>query len=145
MPCLISASTLFCVETRGVESTRPLPVVSSADSATSRLNAPLIDPSCSPTALVAPWHRQIDGRRRAAVASRARARRRAIRCSGTRGSSCCRAPDSTLAVESPLDAERALEILVDLDDPRFDLDLRLRPVERRDQARSRSSRDPEGP
>ena len=54
MPCLISASTLFCVDTRGVDSTRPLPVVSSADSATSRLNAPLTEPSCSPTALGAP-------------------------------------------------------------------------------------------
>src|SRR5512142_51589 len=46
---------LFCVDTRGVDSTRPLPVVSRADSATSRLNAPLIEPSCSPTALVAPF------------------------------------------------------------------------------------------
>src|SRR4051812_20806951 len=45
---------LFCVETRGVESTRPLPLVSRADNATSRLKAPLIDPSWSPTALVAP-------------------------------------------------------------------------------------------
>src|SRR4051794_27929765 len=45
---------LFCVVTRGVDSTRPLPDVSSADNATSRLNAPLIDPSASPTALLAP-------------------------------------------------------------------------------------------
>src|SRR5256885_797592 len=45
---------LFCVVTRGVERMRPLPVVSSADSARSRLNAPLTDPSARPTALVAP-------------------------------------------------------------------------------------------
>src|SRR5579872_2328803 len=45
---------LFCVVTRGVERMRPLPDVSSADSATSRLNEPLTDPSARPTALVAP-------------------------------------------------------------------------------------------
>jgi len=39
---------LFCVVRRGVESTRPLPVFSSAVSATSRLNAPLIEPSARP-------------------------------------------------------------------------------------------------
>src|SRR5207247_4423565 len=53
MPCTISAVTLFNVETFGVDSKRPLPELSSADSATSRLNAPLIAPSCRPTALVA--------------------------------------------------------------------------------------------
>src|SRR3954451_19857474 len=45
---------LFCVVTRGVDRMRPLPVVSSADNATSRLNAPFTDPSARPTALVAP-------------------------------------------------------------------------------------------
>src|SRR5215467_10675067 len=45
---------LFCVDTRGVDSTRPLPVVSRADSATSRLNAPLTEPRCRPAALDAP-------------------------------------------------------------------------------------------
>src|SRR5438093_7398364 len=45
---------LFCVVTRGVDRMRPLPDVSSADNATSRLKAPLIDPSASPTALLAP-------------------------------------------------------------------------------------------
>ena len=54
VPCVISAATLFCVVTRGVDRMRPLPDVSSAVSATSRLNAPLIDPSARPTALVAP-------------------------------------------------------------------------------------------
>src|SRR5438477_12158911 len=44
---------LFCVVTRGFERMRPLPVVSSAESATSRLNAPFTDPSARPTALVA--------------------------------------------------------------------------------------------
>src|SRR5262245_38690867 len=51
MPCVISAAMLFRVDTFGVDSSRPLPDVSSADSATSRLNAPLIDPSIRPTAL----------------------------------------------------------------------------------------------
>ena len=37
------------------------------------------------------------------------------------------------AVEAPLHAERAREVLVRLDDARFDLDLRLRAVERVDQ------------
>src|SRR5580658_5376975 len=45
---------LFWVETRGVDSTRALPFDSSADSCASRLNAPLIEPSARPTALVAP-------------------------------------------------------------------------------------------
>src|SRR5215207_8447571 len=54
MPCVISASVLFCVETRGVDRILPLPLDSSADSATSRLKAPLIDPSARPTALVGP-------------------------------------------------------------------------------------------
>src|SRR5262245_40935726 len=44
---------LFCVVTRGVESSRPLPLRSSAVRATSRLNAPLIEPSARPTALLA--------------------------------------------------------------------------------------------
>src|ERR1019366_6993659 len=50
---MISASTLFCIVTRGVERRRPLPELSSADRATSRLKAPLTEPSCRPTALVA--------------------------------------------------------------------------------------------
>src|SRR5512145_3143374 len=54
MPCVISAATLFKVETFGVDSRRPLPFRSSAVSATSRLNAPLIDPIVRPTALLAP-------------------------------------------------------------------------------------------
>src|SRR5437773_6615722 len=45
---------LFCVVTRGVERIRPWPDVSSAVSATSRLKAPLIDPSARPAALEAP-------------------------------------------------------------------------------------------
>src|SRR3989338_5415242 len=53
-PCVISAATLLRVDTFGVDSSRPLPDRSSADKATSRLNAPLIAPSCRPTALVAP-------------------------------------------------------------------------------------------
>ena len=54
---------------------------------------------------------------------------------------------STRAVEAPLDAERAREVLVGLDDARFDLDLRLRAIERRRSAsvavvrRSGRSRD----
>src|SRR5262249_14728293 len=52
-PWATSASTLFCVETLGVERRRALPVLSAAESATSRLNAPLTDPSANPTALVA--------------------------------------------------------------------------------------------
>ena len=51
-PCVISASTLFCVVTRGVDSRRPLPADSRAVSAMSRFNAPLIDPSAMPTALL---------------------------------------------------------------------------------------------
>jgi hypothetical protein len=43
-PCVISAAMLFCVVTRGVDSRRPLPLFSSAVSATSRLKAPFIDP-----------------------------------------------------------------------------------------------------
>src|SRR5439155_11431528 len=42
---------LFCVVTRGFDRILPLPVVSSAESATSRLNAPFTDPSARPTAL----------------------------------------------------------------------------------------------
>src|ERR1700680_4898166 len=53
-PCVISAATLFCVVTRGVDSRRPLPLFSSAERATSRLKAPLIDPSARLTALAAP-------------------------------------------------------------------------------------------
>src|SRR5689334_4359785 len=45
---------LFCVVTRGVDSRRPLPVLSSAVKATSRLNDPLTAPSARPTALDAP-------------------------------------------------------------------------------------------
>src|SRR5690606_40019890 len=48
-PCVISASMLFCVDTRGVDSSRPCPVSSSADSATSRLMAPLMEPTARPT------------------------------------------------------------------------------------------------
>src|SRR6266851_3693253 len=50
-PCLISASPLFWVDTRGVERMRTWPLVSAADSATSRLNAPLTEPSANPIAL----------------------------------------------------------------------------------------------
>ena len=52
-PCVTSASTLFNVVTRGVDRMRPFPVDSSAVRATSRLNAPLTEPSARPTALVA--------------------------------------------------------------------------------------------
>src|SRR5204862_1898781 len=52
-PCVISAAMLFSVDTFGVESSRPLPELSSAESATSRLNEPLTEPSVNPTALVA--------------------------------------------------------------------------------------------
>src|SRR5689334_23347093 len=53
-PWVISAATLLSVDTFGVESRRPLPEVSSAVNATSRLNAPLTEPSVRPTALVGP-------------------------------------------------------------------------------------------
>src|SRR3954447_8248177 len=43
---------LFCAETRGVDSTRRLPALSAAVIATSRLNAPLIEPSEIPAPLV---------------------------------------------------------------------------------------------
>ena len=52
-PCVISAATLFCVATRGVERMRPWPDDSSADKATSRLTAPLTEPSARPIPLVA--------------------------------------------------------------------------------------------
>src|SRR4029453_15478755 len=52
-PCATSASMLFWVVNRGVDSTRPLPLRSSAFSATSRLKAPLTAPSAMPTAVVA--------------------------------------------------------------------------------------------
>ena len=49
-------SKICCgVVSRGVDRMRPLPVFSSAVSATSRLNAPLIDPSARPIAEVAAW------------------------------------------------------------------------------------------
>src|SRR5436190_18318365 len=54
-PCVISAAMLFCVVTRGVDSRRPLPLVSSAERATSRLKAPLTDPSARFTALGGPF------------------------------------------------------------------------------------------
>src|SRR5262245_57055463 len=44
---------LFWVDTRGVDSRRPLPLRSRAVNATSRLNERLIDPSARPTPLVA--------------------------------------------------------------------------------------------
>ena len=82
--------------------------------------------------------RQIDGGRRRrrsgrtlerpdASAQRAAVREREVRRVAERGID---AP-----VEAPLDAELAREVAVGLDDPRFDLDLRLRLVERFDQLR----------
>src|SRR5216684_812785 len=50
-PCVISAATLLSVDTFGVDRSRRLPLASAALSATSRLKAPLIEPSASPTAL----------------------------------------------------------------------------------------------
>ena len=49
-PCATSAVWLFCVVRRGVDRMRPLPLFSSAVSATSRLKAPLIEPSARPIA-----------------------------------------------------------------------------------------------
>src|SRR5262245_60741312 len=46
---------LFWVDTRGVESSRPLPAFSRADRATSRLIAPFTEPSARPRALLAPF------------------------------------------------------------------------------------------
>ena len=116
----------------------PCPVVSSADSATSRLNAPLTEPEREP-----------DGARRAGDAQVDRGRR----VVGRRLAGPCVPPVRPVtlpwfgnasgvvlpsagvdaAVEAPLHAERAREVAVRLDDARFDLDLRLRPVERVDQ------------
>src|SRR5438093_3990549 len=53
-PWVISAATLFWVVTLGVDRIRPLPLASRADSWTSRLKAPLIEPSARPMALDAP-------------------------------------------------------------------------------------------
>src|SRR4029077_11967422 len=53
-PWVISAATLLRVETFGVDNSRPLPELSSAESATSRLNAPLTEPRVNPTTLLAP-------------------------------------------------------------------------------------------
>ena len=137
---------------------RPLPVFSSAVSATSRLNAPLIDPSARPIADDARRGRQVDGRRRvvvrAAVPPRIGApalracRRRGRRSMPLFGNArpvvlpICRVG---AAVEAPLDADRAGEVARGLDDARFDLDLRLRPVERADQRCARSAGDRAGP
>ncbi len=52
-PCITCASTLFSVDTRGVDRIRPLPDCSSAVNAMSRLKAPFTDPSEMPTPLVA--------------------------------------------------------------------------------------------
>src|SRR5437870_558044 len=64
---------LFCVDTRGFESTRPFPELSIAVSATSRLNAPLTDPSARPIALVGPGPPQLTPIGCAASALRQRA------------------------------------------------------------------------
>src|SRR6266853_2037551 len=51
---VMARCVLFNVDTFGVDNSRPLPELSSAESATSRLNAPLTEPRVNPTALVAP-------------------------------------------------------------------------------------------
>src|SRR6266853_64307 len=51
---VMARCVLFSVDTFGVDNSRPLPELSSAESATSRLNAPLTEPRVNPTALVAP-------------------------------------------------------------------------------------------
>ena len=135
MPCVISASTLFCVDTRGVESRRPLPLVSSADSATSRLNAPFTEPSARPTALVAPPHAQVDSGRLCRPAGPCVAAGAPAKAAAVRKREVRRVAERRIdaAVEAPLDAELPREVLVRLDDARLDLDLRLRLVERVDQ------------
>ena len=132
-PCVISASPLFCVDTRGVDRTRRLPELSAAESARSRLNAPLIEPSARPTALVGAGRAEVHaGRLRGRTlnpagpaAEAAVVREREVRRVAERRIDA--------AVEAPLHAERARVILVRLHDARFDLDLRLRLVEGRDQ------------
>ena len=155
-PCVISASTLFCVVTRGVDRMRPLPDRSSADSAMSRLNAPLIEPSASPTALVA--RRHAPGSTAVPADRRGLARMsvpapRALQAAG-------RPPSEPLfgnarpvvlpmfgvdaAVEAPLHAERPGEVARRRDDARLDLDLRLGAIERRRAAARRCRAAPAG-
>ena len=138
MPCVISASTLFCVETRGVEMTASLPCCSSAVSAMSRLNAPLIAPSARPTADVAPCTPEVDARWRPPTSvrpERRRSGRRPSRCSGTPAVSVLPRRADISPPSPSLRADLAAERLVGDDDARFDLDLRLRPIERRDERR----------
>ena len=112
MPCVISASTLFCVETRGVESMRPLPCCSSAVSATSRLNAPLIEPSARPTALRRAPDAEVDRRRLPPRRRPARRRcaRRALPLFGNASGRRVAERRVDSAVEAPLHAERAREV-----------------------------------
>ena len=131
-PCMISASTLFCVVTRGVESTRPLPVRSSADSATSRLKAPLTAPSARP---IAEAGRRLtrpavfdDRCRPPAVLSRPTAERARV---GEREVRRVADLGRHAAVQAPLDADRAGELTRGRDDARLDFDLRLGAIERR--------------
>ena len=92
-PWVISASMLFCVDTRGLETMRTLPVDSRARSATSRFSAPLIEPSARPRAEGAA------GLTRAGAAAPAT---RGVR-EGQAGAGAHRRIDA--AVEAPLDAE----------------------------------------
>ena len=135
---------LFCVVSRGVERMRPLPVRSSADSATSRLNAPLTAPSARPIAEVAPWRCEVDRRCRVA------------RCAGRsadRPEACCVPPTDRRAmplfgnarfgrvaevrrhppVQAPLDADVLRKVAGRQDDAGFDFDLRLGPIEGREK------------
>ncbi len=97
----------------------------------SRLNAPLTAPRASPMAEVAALCSEPDGRAPIvdAPAERPLVRERQVR----RVAELRRHPP----VQPPLDADRPGELAGGRHDPRLDLDLTLRPIERREQARDR--------
>jgi hypothetical protein len=120
-----------------------LPVFSSAVSATSRLKAPLIEPSARPIADEAAAAGKLTAvaasLRRAAVRTRVDRALRAADAAAerpvVREGEAGRVADLRVraAVEAPLDPDGAREVARRLHDARFDFDLRLRLVERRDQ------------
>ena len=144
IPCCTFAGMLFCVVSRGVDRTRPLPVRSSArerdvevegavdraerqaDRGVHRADAEVL-------------RRQADDRAGLLGAGRARvssgrtlraepaAERAAVRERQAGGVADLR---RHAAVETPLDADRLGEVAGGLDDARFDFDLRLGAIER---------------
>ena len=131
---------------------RPLPLRSSAVSATSRLNAPLTEPSARPIADVAPGTGRLTA---VAVVSLpvarvsfgvfvAPVRPLSVPLFGNARPVVLPIAGVDAAVEAPLDADRLGEVARGLHDAGFDFDLRLGPIERAEQRRRRSAADPAG-